>query len=348
LWSEGTVPEGAVPGWVSEWLAERHSRAARSRPDAAAGGTARRPDPKTVARRERRVDDGVAELDRWLRDQVTYGLAQTERASYQLWDDAARRLVDAQAPGLAGQVRSLAAVPRRHAGWPERLLAEYALLHLLTRAYQRRADLPEPLRQTVRTRIGFTVPQEEVLRGERVRDRWYIAGALDTERDDLITRRIWLRGHESGRPALVLSFAPPGRTPDASLVVGTTIDAELAFYPGAQPVRALVAERHGTAEDAAPGGTTVRGLLHEYATALSRDPWLDRWPALLRDVRPARANGDWHLVDGAGDAVPLAVRDLWPLLAASGGDPITVAGEWTPGGLFPLSGWHHEEGVVIL
>jgi hypothetical protein len=351
LWSEGAVPPtapGGTPGWVGEWLAERRAGAVRAGPDggAPAAPAPRTPDPKTAERRERRVEDGVAELDRWLRDQVTLGLTQAERAPYQLWDDAARRLVDAQAPGLAGQLRALAGLPRRLTAWPERLLAEYALLHLLVRAHQRRAELPAPLRETVRARIGFTMPQDEVLRGARVRDRWFIAGTVDTERDNLIIRRVWLRGRDSGRPALVLAFAAPGRSLDVSLVAGTTIDADLAFYPGAQPLRALVAERYGVPGYAPPGGTTIEGMLDEYAAALARDPWLDRWPAVLRDVRPARGAGRWHLIDDGG-AVPLATTDPWRLLAASGGRPMTVAGEWTPGGLVPLTGWYDEGRVVL-
>jgi hypothetical protein len=276
LWSDGAVPPApAAPGWVGEWLAERRGPDGHGAPgDAgpAAGPAARKTDPKTAERRERRVDDGVAELGRWLRDQVTHGLAGAERASYRLWDDAARRLVDAQAPGLAGQVRALAAVPRRGADWPERLLAEYALLHLLVLAHRRGAELPEPLRQTVRSRIGFTVPQDEVLRGEWVRDRRYVAGAVDTERDNLIIRRVWLRGRGTGRPALVLAFAAPGRPLDVSLVVGGTIEADLAYYPGAQPPRALVARRHGVPCFEPPAGTTIDALLDEYAAALGRDP----------------------------------------------------------------------------
>lgn len=312
---------------------------------------------RTAQQRERRVEDGVAELDRWLRDQVTRGLAQSENAPYQLWDDAARRLIDSQAPALAGQVRALASRVREP-DWPRRLLEEYALLRLLATAYRRRDQLPAPLRATVRARIGFTVGRQEVLDGttgdgdgppNRVRDQWYVAGSRDTEQEHLITRRIWLRGRHTGRPAVVLSFAGPGRALDTSLAVGTTVDAELAFYPGAQPLRALVAERYGPHTMAAPGGTTARGLLREYAAALGRDPWLDRWPAMLANVRVARGGGRrWHLVDGEGAALPLRGGDPWRLLALSGGRPVTVAAEWTPHGLWPLSAWHDEEGAVTL
>ncbi|HEX2312242.1 MAG TPA: SWIM zinc finger family protein [Thermomonospora sp.] len=359
LWSEGAVATGSRPPWVAEWLGERAERAAKAR-ERQATAAARTPDPRTAERREQRVDDGVAELAQWLRDQIGQGLAQAEKAPYRVWDDTARRLVDAQAPGLAGQVKGLSAL-RHGDGWPERLLEEYALLALLVRAHRRRDDLPEPLRATVRSRVGFTVREEDVLRdGERVRDTWYVAGSRDVAQDQLTVRRAWLRGVRTGRPALVLSFAAPGRTLDASLVVGTAFEAELAFYPGAQPLRALVAERHGLIT-AQPPGTTVGELLREYAEALARDPWLDRWPAVLRDVRlatpaeaPVRAGG-LHVSDEHGDVLPLRFspaeesrHDPWRLLAISGGDRFTLAGEWSPRGLQPLSAWHAEEGVVVL
>ncbi len=347
LWSEGAVEPGPRPGWAAEWMERRHDRDERRAP------AARARDPKTAERRERRVDDGLADLDQWLRDQVAHGLAQAEQAPYRLWDDAARRLVDAQAAALSGPVRGLAAIPRRP-GWPGRLLEEYALLRLLVRAYQRRDELPPELRDTVRARVGFTVAQEEVLAaGERVRDTWSVTGSRDSAQDQLTTRRVWLRGRRTGRPALVLSFAAPGAASggrlDNSLVVGTEIDAELAFYPGAQPLRALVADRYGPAGEGAPEGTDVRGFLGEHAAALARDPWLDSWPATLTAVRLGRAEGgDLHAVDGAGDALPLRLTDPWRLLAVSGGGPVTLSGEWGAGGLRPLTVWQPDEGPVIL
>ncbi|MFG2243850.1 SWIM zinc finger family protein [Spirillospora sp. NPDC048823] len=346
--STSTVESGPRPGWAAEWIEERRERADRAGRQRASAAAKTR-DPKTVERRERRVDDGLAELDQWLRDQVAHGLAQADKAPYRLWDDAARRLVDAQAGGLAGQVRGLAAIPRTP-GWPDRLLEEYALLRLLVRAYRRRDELPEGLRDTVRSRVGFTVPQDEVVGGgERVRDHWCVTGSRDTAQDLLTTRRVWLRGRRTGRPALVLSFAAPGTSLDASLIVGTEVDAELVFFPGSQPLRALVAERFGTAAPGAPAGTSVQGFLDEHAAALALDPWLDRWPVTLGNVRLARdGGGDLYVVDAAGDALRLRLADPWRLLALSGGGPVTMAGEWSPRGLYPLAAWHEDEGTVIL
>ncbi|MCO5999474.1 SWIM zinc finger family protein [Actinoallomurus rhizosphaericola] len=353
----------------------------------------------TAERREQRVAAGVEELDRWLCDQVAQGLAHADRAPSSIWDGVARRLVDAQAGALASRVRELGSLPAD--GRPDRLLEEYALLRLLVTAFRRRDELPAPLRATVRSHVGFPVSQEEVLAGDTVRDHWYVAGCRDVEQDRLLTRRVWLRGQETGRPALILSFTAPGqtagtpartpgaqartpgvdgrapdaqaRTPDAhgrvpdapvpagrapdragraldsSLGVGDTVDAELAFYPGALALRALVAARHAAPVRRPPRGTTVPGLLREYADALALDPWLERWPAVLAGVRPARDEaGGPCLVDADGAALPLRASDVWRLWAVSGGRPLTVAGEWSPRGLLPLSAWQAEEGAVPL
>ncbi|HEY6408427.1 MAG TPA: hypothetical protein VIY29_13245, partial [Ktedonobacteraceae bacterium] len=86
---------------------------------------------RRAEQREARVASGLAELDRWLCDQVRQGLAVGQQAGYRHWDDIAARMVDAQAPALAGRLRGLASVPHSGPGWDGRLLEEYALLRLL-------------------------------------------------------------------------------------------------------------------------------------------------------------------------------------------------------------------------
>ncbi|MGP4094636.1 SWIM zinc finger family protein [Nonomuraea sp. KM90] len=396
--------------------------------------------------RHSRVAAGLAELERWLADQVRQGLAG---AAEHDWDGLAKRLIDAQAPGVAGVVSRLSRV-RAEEGWPGRLLEEYALINLLAIAYRRRAELPKPLAQTVLIRAGFPVTREEVLAGPPVRDHWDVLGRRDEAQDRLTARRVWLRGRRTGRPALILSFAPQGQPLDASLVTGTTIDADLTFYPGAAPLRALVATRHGTAPwppptpdpsppadspaapspaapsravgsqgapspgAAPPEGQAATGLpptsalppaaqvpampggvaspaasasegrgagagsapvasspegrvaaglpsvvqapavpravppgvspeegLDEVARALAEDPWTESWPLVLAGVVPDRTS-----VGG----LPLHPRcqDPWRLIAVSGGHPVTVAVEWTPQGVRPLTTWDDEGTAVIL
>jgi len=329
-------------------VAERRDRARAPRDRGVPGGRPPGPAQRRAEQREARVASGLTELDRWLCDQVRQGLAASQRSGYRHWDDIAARMVDAQAPGLAERLRALAGVPYSGPGWEGRLLEEYALLRLLATACREQARLPPPLRGTVRSRVGFTVRQADVLASAApVRDHWLVLARRDLDQDRIRTRRAWLRGQRTGRTALVLSFAASGELLDDSLAVGTEIDADLAFYPAAWPLRALVAARRDIVPGGPPPGVTVAGLLAGYAAALGADPWLDTWPAVL-EATPARAPFPC-VYDSAGDAVPLHPRagDCWPLFALSGGRPLTMAGEWTPRGLWPLTAWD-EGGPVPL
>ncbi|WP_345605327.1 SWIM zinc finger family protein [Pseudonocardia adelaidensis] len=347
LWARGSVPDGAEPEWVRAWLTERAERA-RRRPGRQAGVPPR--DPEAAARRAeqraQRVAAGAAELREWLTDRVRSGLAGAD--AEELYGVAAR-MVDAQAPGLAGGLRRAAGVIGRGRDWPGRLLTELALLHVLAGASTRLADLPADLAATVRTRLGFPTDTADVLaNGERVTDQWVVTGLVDEVTERLTTRRAWLRGRDSGRPALVLSFAPPGQPLDRSLPPGHVVRGELAFYPGAAPLRALVAGADEPVRAGRPGGDAVCAALESVAQALAVDPWQDRWPLLLAGVAPVADGGGWLLVDAEGAALLIDERaDPWPLLAVSAGAPVPVAGEWTATGLRPMTCWDGDRTVRL-
>jgi hypothetical protein len=337
LWSGGSVPDASPPEWVGQWLGSRTERKDKVTVRAETRAT-RQADPRTAQRRENRIAAGVDELDRWLGDQVRQGLAGAARAGYSHWDTMAARLVDAQAGGLANAVRRLASV----AGSPDRLLTELSLLRLLTSGYRRRAELPADLAATVRGRVGLPVATEDVLAGPRIRDLWTVTGGRDEVEERLTTRRTWLHGSTGGVPALVLTFAPPGQPLAADLPVGSCIDADLCFYPGAAPLRALVAARHAEPVGSIPSGLPVGSALHRYAQAVAAEPWVDRWPMLLAGVCPVVDDaGRWYLRGDAGDALPLdpVPGAPWRLVGFCGGAGATVMGEWSTAGLRPLTAW---------
>src|SRR6202008_2678187 len=110
---------------------------------------------------------------------------------------------------------------------------------LVCEAHERPVD--GALRADVRALVGWTTPREEVLAGPRGRDRWAgLARELD-EQDRLRVQRTWLWGLDGERPALLLDFAPPNMPLDPGPPVGMALEGDLAFYPGAVPLRALVA-----------------------------------------------------------------------------------------------------------
>lgn len=350
LWAGGSVDAAGPPEWVGTWLAERAERASRA--EKRTESTVRR-DPaaasKRAGQRSERVAGGVAELSAWLSDQVGRGLGTLERTGRIELAGVAARMVDAQAPGLAAGLRRASYLVGRGKDWPGRLLEELSLLHVLATAFPRLEELPAPLAETVRGRLGFAVETADVREnGEKVADLWLVAGLVDDEGDQLVTRRVWLRGKNTGRPALVLSFAPLGRPLDFSLIPGSLIPATLAFYPGSLPLRALVIDRDEATPAGPPAGDSVAETLAKYTEALISDPWLERWPVVLSDVVPATLGDGWALSDVDGLALSLA-RDFdpFPLLAVSGGRPVTLTAEWSAAGLRPLSCWDGERPVLL-
>ncbi|MGW4366105.1 DUF5691 domain-containing protein [Nocardia takedensis] len=306
----------------------------------------RKVDPATVAQRRLRVTAGLEELDLWLGDQVRTGLAQTDR-SHRAYEAVAARMVDAQAPGVAAALRQIPTTMATRADWPDRVLGEYARLHLLITAHRRLDDLPEALGASVRTHIGYPTSSESVRARPPVRDHWMAVGRRVTEEDRLHTRRTWLLGRATGQWALLVehSFG----TPEFARTVpepGAMVDAEVHYYPAAAPLRAIWGAQYDiaepfttipvTASDTTRG--TVSDALDAHAQALAADPWLRSWPVLLREVVPVIDGERWRVVDATGAAVAVAAAEQpWRLLGVSGGHPVTLVAEWTADGLTPIA-----------
>jgi hypothetical protein len=351
LWTDDGIGVRAEPEFVTRWFDQRAAAderaAGRAKGQRERGGELADPDAaaKRAALRRERVSLGLAELDRWLGDQVRAGLANLPRAGYAHFDTVAARLVDAQAPGGAGTLRGIP-TERVGADWPDRALHARGGLRLLIRAHEQLDRLPAGLAATVRSRIGYPVAKDDVLRRPGVADRWHALAAVDTIDYQLETRRVWLLGERTGRWAMWLTFAVPGQSFDTSVQPGQVIDADLHFYPGGGEHRALVGVAHSTSrlETTAtfpPQGASLAEVRAQFAEQLAADPWASRIPVLVRSVPlpPVDPAEPWRLLDEAGESCPLeeSTYDPWTLLAHSCGDPITIFGEWHGGSLLPLT-----------
>ena len=347
LWAvrPDTVPAAAAPEWAEEWLATATRRAEGAPAPAGRAPAGRAPDPaaraKRAADRAERIAAGLDELDRWLRDLVRQGLGAAQSQPYRFWDTVAARMVDAQAPGVGGQVRRMAGAVHGE-GWPGRLLEQAGRLHLVTTAWPRRGSLPPDTQADLRTVLGWPVPADDVLAGPRSRARWHVVARTVSEEERVRAQRTWLVS-TGAQPALVLDFAHGGAPLPADLVLGSVVDAELAYYPGAFPLRALVAHRHGPPQPMTelPGHAAIDGALAAHARALAANPWLERFPVVLSAVVPGRRGDGWVVRDRDGAALPLGPVDdrAWRLAALSGGHSVGLVAEWWDARLWPLSVW---------
>lgn len=343
----GVVPEAEPPEWVASWLAKRatpdHARPAKAATPTESGAA---PEPtkdqsRRIAKREALIAQGLAALDLWLADLVRNGLAAVEGQSAAFWERPAAQLVDAQAPGLAARLRRMSEIPGSSEDWPGRLLAQIGRLALLAHAYRRGDALDPALREDVREMTGWFLKEEEVAaRGEHVTDEWLVVGQYTQEEERGRSQRTWLLGMATGRPALIVQFAFM-RTPfKESHVVGTRLRGELAFWPGAAPLRACLLAREVVPDgfDQIPLTGGIEPFLASVAAALARNPWRDRFLCVLDAAIPVydTAGGSWRVFEAGGLSLPLHDAEHWRLLALSGGHPVQLAAEWDGEALLPL------------
>jgi hypothetical protein len=287
---------GAEPGWVSEWIDGRADKAEKKTEKAKAVAEAPvdlAAQAKRAAAREDRVRQGASECRIWLDDLLRGGLAAAQSSATTECERVAARMIDAQAPGLAGMVRRIARSMASGDGWEVRTLEHLGRVHLLLAAAERLVELPPALAGDVRVALGYSQPKEDVLAGPGVSDNWTVVGQAFEEDDRLTVRRTWLWGKRTARAALVLDFAVGNQPLDTSLVPGMSFVGDVVFYPSGAPLRALVKSRGDSSQSVEvpqdDGQNSVRANLERFASALGANPWLTRWPMVLPRTRLLRS-----------------------------------------------------------
>lgn len=333
---------GPRPAWVEEWVAKRAERAAKQEAKATAAPATKEADPVAQEkRREKRsanVERGTAFLDGWLRDLVRQGIAATTTAGYAFWDEPARRLIDAQAPGLARRVRDLGHRVAAGGSSVEGPLVELGRLRLLLSAQARREALPTEWQNEVDAQIGLTADLDAIRQGKGVADTWFVGAQTVREEDKLVTRTSYLFSAQ-GRLAKILEFSPAARPSVASLALGRWYDGELVYFPGVNARRALW---KSPPQDSAGGAlafcSRCADLLAAHSEALAANPLADPLPAPVQLI-PVLHEGRWWLRDDTGDALPVAPNFPlgWELAACAGGRPLDLIGLWDGFHLEPLT-----------
>ncbi|GLV59878.1 hypothetical protein KDH_67020 [Dictyobacter sp. S3.2.2.5] len=340
------LPESEPVEWVSSWLSKREAQ--QKRQETRSTSAAQPPDAakqkKTIEKREEKVQQGINQLDLWLNDLIRNGLGSLEAQPNSFWEEQAAQMVDAQASGLATRVRALAAIPNASKDWTSKLLAQMGKLALLSEAYQHQERLSAEMQENVRQLVGWALKEPEVLeRGSHISDDWLFLGQTRENVERGRAQRTWLYGTASSQSTFVLQFSYMGAPFGENYPLGTHQQAELVYWPGVVPQRALFAQRHGISlpiQERLPGVASFAAFQDGVARQLGRNPWQERFLCLIQDSLPVydQENKSWWLSDQQGQALPLARRqdEHWKLLALSGGHPLDLAAEWNGEALMPL------------
>jgi hypothetical protein len=339
--SPDAISAQAMPPWVEEWVDARAEQVIKK---AAKAESPPKPvdeesQAKRAEKRLARIAEGLAALKTWSEDLVRGGIATLPGKGYAFFDEAARRLIDAQAPGVATRIQRLGQIASSGAGWQQRFTEKLASVHLLIRAFESIDALPEALRNDVLAAVGVPLRTEEVAALPGMADTWQIIAQEVGIEDKLRVQRTWLFGSRSRRPALVLAFAHGNAPLDPSLAAATCFEGELSFFPGNQ-LRAVVKSRG----DLKPisdlqGLATLDEFCNLAGGLFAQAPWLDELAAPLRQVIPAREGDGWVMIDFQHRVLPAALSDAagWLALAVSGGNTVDVAAGFDGRTLRPLA-----------
>jgi len=297
----------------------------------------------TTPQRLEEMLEGSETLENWLLDLTRQGLAQALQQGPDLWLQMSARMVDSKLGGLAKRLRQVPALLQLP-DWETRLAAELGALFLFVRSFKKIETLKPAMQCELLQIAGVNLKKEEVLKQSGVWDDWLVLSQVTGTEENLNFRRVWLWGQTSLRPALLLDYSFGDAGFDTRWQTAIAFEGEVVFYPGTFPLRALVktieVQNKPVAEP--EGFSSFPDFLKAYAEALSQNPWLGQFPAVLKNVIPAVRQHQWYLLDHARDRQLLLQTEAmtgWKLLALSGGNPLTVFGEWDGFVFLPLSVW---------
>jgi hypothetical protein len=275
--------------------------------------------------REQSVEDGLSELLLWIKDIIRNGIVGIPEKDAVFFFDMARRMIDAKAPGLAALVKSAGNLRFYKEGWQNEFMDILVRMYLLIAGYTHK---PAALTDDLRSYIGFTQSQDELREKTGIKDIWLMLGKQTEMEDALTIERNWLYGINSKRSALVLQFSVMSQSMVLNLAPGMMLDAELVFYPSAQPLRALIKSQSSPASvppvTCLDGWEQVAELETEYNSAL---PFSSPRPFLVKQLTPVLYEGRWWLSDSSNRMVQVKedFRDIYKLVSISGGQPLNLA-----------------------
>jgi hypothetical protein len=339
------------PDWVTGWLDKRTERDEKKTEKKE---KEKQVDPAAQAKRQenrlKRVEDGMSDLRLWIKDIIRNGLLNIPGKDPSYFENVARRMVDAQAPGLATMVRSLRDINFFLEGWQTPFMDQLIRIYLVLEGFQRIEELPEPLRDELKSLVGFTQNQDELKAEAGVRDDWFVLAKSAEKEENLTTEKNWLYGVKSKRFALILQFYVKGQLPEVNLMPGATVEAELVYFKGTNPIRAIFKEQFGLKSTATFSGfNNWTEVLSSCSEKHSLNPWTNTMPIIVENVVPIKINNEYCIKDENGNTVMIGTQfsHIWKLMSVSGGRPVRLFVIGRENNFEPMGAWVNNEYTLL-
>jgi len=340
---------GETPPWVADWLNKRLEKQEKQeeKKDKPVDASAQ---AKRQQARQLKVSDGVDELSAWLKDIVRNGIISIPEKGPAFFENMSRRLIDAQAPGLAGMVRGLGEINFYSEGWSTRFMDQLLRIFIITEGYKNNTSLDGSLQEDIKTWIGFTQSQDDLKEQDGIMDTWFVLGKQTSEVDAITTEKFWLYGTQTNNYALLLQFIVRGQGVQYNFTPGMFVQAELVFFPSVSPMRALVKRQIATGavnnfnkfqswEKVADAEAGLNSLL----------PFRSERPFIINKLKPVQYNQQWWLQDEENKIMQIRndYKNIWKLLSLSGGRSMDMVVLGREDQFEPLGIWQDDEYKIV-
>ena len=338
-----------APAWVSDWLNKRAEKEEKktNREEKPVDEAAQ---AKRQQARQQKVADGINELGLWIKDIVRNGIINIPEKGFAFFDSMTRRMVDAQAPGLAGMVRVLGEINFYAEGWQSNFMDQLLSIYLVIESYKNNNNTSEIMQQDIRSWIGFTKNQDELKEQTGINDTWFVLAKQTEETDAITTEKNWLYGTQSNQYALVLQFIVRGQGGQLTFTPGMFIRAELVFYPAVSAMRAIVKSQvAATAANRFTAFNNWQQVVQIETTLCSQMPVRNERPFIVEQLTPVQYDNRWWLQDR--DKKMMVIKNeeklIWKLLALGGGAPLNMVVIGKEDRYEPVGVWYNETYKIL-
>lgn len=342
---------GEMPLDLQQWLQKRQAKAEAKPSEKEQKPVDEAARQKRQEARQQKVEQGIAGLQVWLKDLVRGGIAQVPQQMPGIALGMAARMVDAQAPGLALQLRRMADIAYFEEGWQLHFLRAVSGLYMATLLHGQQLWANAEQQADSHQYIGYPLAKETVLQQPATSDKWLVLARKTQTEDNLTTEVAWLYGLGQQKFAQHLQFLARNQAPEVMLTAGMVLQADLVYYPGSFPLRALF--RSGTQQvqqtPVFPQHPGMAGVKKSAADVLAVHPFVENIPFILTGVQLQRAKAQWLLADAQQQGLPLLnpEKDIYHLLAATGGHAFDAFVLYSHGALQVLTLFVHQQTIPL-
>lgn len=326
--SQAFSVETELPPEVEEWIQKRTAKLEQKEQPVQ---TEPKPVDETSVRkriqaREQKIIAGIEELQTWIKDIIRMGIMSVAQNQYQFNKNIIARMNDAQAPGLAFQLKKMNKISFIEEGWQNQLTKQLSQVYLLTEAYKHKDSFEPRMQDDLNALIGWNTAKEEVLGAEGVNDYWQIL-AKQIETDDyLTTSSTWLYGVNTKRFGLILEFYTKNQLPSDVFICGNTLQAELCFYPSLMPLRALVKQQISQVigVEWSGGVSTIEEIKNQMTDLYSLSPFVEKRPFIFTGFTINLKDKKWYIVDTVSKALQITntADECWEIVAVTKGEKL--------------------------